>query len=113
MARIPSFSCKPGCSRCCGLVPFTTQEKAAATEKHPLIAWTKFGDGAWVPTKALDDFTCPFLRDHQCSIYSVRPTICRLFGAVDHPNLDCPEGCGPEVKISNQEASQILTAAGV
>jgi Fe-S-cluster containining protein len=51
---------------------------------------------------------CRFLLAGRCSIYSMRPAICRLFGAVDHPMLRCPHGCRPEKYLTDAESRAIL-----
>ncbi len=35
---------------------------------------------------------CPYLENGLCSVYDVRPTICRLYGAMG----ECPYGCQPK-----------------
>lgn len=44
--------------------------------------------------------------DHKCTIYSHRPTICRLYGLSE--KLKCPFGCIPTRTLSEQESHQIL-----
>ncbi len=111
MGAIPTFDCKPGCHGCCGLVPFSTKEKNAAAKLRPLEQWEPFLGGAWVPTSALATFTCPFVTKDGCGIYEARPMVCRLFGAVDHPNMICPEGCGPKRKISDARSRELIALA--
>ena len=36
--------------------------------------------------------TCPFYLEGRCSVYTVRPFTCRLFGHVDEASLTCPRG---------------------
>lgn len=108
--KIPSFSCKSGCHDCCGLVPFNDAERRSAAEKFPMEQWERFA-GSWFPKSAMHSFSCPFVRDNRCGIYDDRPTICRLFGTVDHPNMTCPHGCGPKKKISEKQSYRILDAA--
>jgi hypothetical protein len=40
------------------------------------------------------DYTCPALKDGRCSVYDVRPTLCRLWGVVE--DMPCPWGCVPD-----------------
>ena len=109
--KIPSFACKPDCHACCGLVPFTDSEKARVQVVRPLEQWEPFGNGSWVPRAALDTFRCPFVTSHGCGIYQDRPMVCRLFGAVDHPNMNCPMGCGPKRKLTDRQSRAILAGA--
>ena len=53
---------------------------------------------------------CSFLRDGRCTVYAVRPMICRLWG-IDE-TMPCPYGCVPEGgHISELQAIQFLRAA--
>lgn len=100
---IPKFDCKAGCDDCCGIVPFSLSEMIAASERHPLVAWEPFANGTYVSTSAASTLKCPF-SENGCKIYDIRPTICRLFGAVDHPRMTCPHECGPKKKLSDAQA---------
>lgn len=111
MTKIPSFTCKPGCHACCGPVPFSTAERDRVAAIRPMEQWEPFVDGSWIPAAALQTMSCPFLTKDGCGIYELRPTICRLFGAVDHPRLTCPHGCGPERKLSERQSREILARA--
>lgn len=105
---IPTFDCKLGCHDCCGLVPFSDAEKQAAMKRRPLEQWERFSAESWVPKAALDTFRCPFLTATGCGIYDDRPMVCRLFGAVDHPMMTCPKGCGPERKLSDVQSRALI-----
>lgn len=50
--------------------------------------------------------SCAALKDKRCSIYSVRPAICRLYGVAE--GLECPFACKPKKKLSKQEAHAII-----
>lgn len=110
MRPIPSFACESGCHVCCGPVHFSDAERARAATHRPLLSWTR-KDGRWVPTVALETHRCPFLGESGCTIYADRPTICRLFGAVE--DLRCPMGCGPKPRrmLSQAEAREHLEAS--
>lgn len=41
----------------------------------------------------------------KCTVYTVRPFICRLWGTT--PTLRCPEGCEPERWLTREEARDI------
>lgn len=90
--KIPTFDCKPGCSDCCGIVPFSIWEWGQVPHKDHAPGCLK----------------CPYVTADDCSIYPDRPMMCRLFGAVDRPMLTCPHGCGPERKLTEAEAQEIL-----
>lgn len=91
--RIPTFTCEPGCTDCCGPVPFSKWE------------WERIKDKRKGDIKTL---TCPYAVGGRCEIYEQRPLICRLFGAVDVETLRCPHGCGPERKLTKAEADEIM-----
>lgn len=57
-------------------------------------------------------YTCPALQDGQCSVYDVRPMICRVWGASE--DLVCPYGCRPEPgrrRLTSAETLALLDAA--
>lgn len=93
--RIPSFECIPGCTDCCGPVPFSRKEWANVDRKVHVDD---------------DCQTCPYADQKEnggCRIHNDRPILCRMFGAVDDPGLTCPHGRGPEVKLTKQEGDSI------
>jgi Fe-S-cluster containining protein len=99
--EIPNFACKPGCSECCGIAPIAPVEFANISE------WIAL-NGVETRLLTTDLLTCPYVVNDRCAIYPVRPTFCRLFGAVDDEMLRCPDG-GQEVRlISKVEADLIL-----
>jgi Fe-S-cluster containining protein len=109
--KIPTFTCKSGCHECCGIVPFSTAERDKAAAVRPLEQWEPFVNGSWVPTSALLTMKCPFVTGQGCAIYEDRPTVCRLFGAVDHPNMKCPMGCGPKRLMTDAQSREMIARA--
>ena len=94
--KIPSFQCKSGCHDCCGVILMSRVE------------WENIPDiGGYVKAKHPPDLTCRFLGIKDCRIYENRPTICRLFGAVDAVFLTCPHGCAPTFKLTNEQGREI------
>lgn len=91
--KIPQFKCIPGCTGCCGPVPFSKWE------------WKRIKDKRKGDIKTL---TCPYAVNGRCEIYDKRPLICRLFGAVDVDTLRCPYGCGPEKPLTKEDADKIM-----
>ena len=94
-AQIPTFDCKPGCSECCGVVPVSGIE----AESLPPIVEKKGKD-------------CQFISPFGCTVYENRPLMCRLFGAVNHRALTCPYGAGPELKLEDSKAREIVDMLG-
>lgn len=72
-----------GCGQCCSnFLPLSTKEVKEIwryVEKHHIRECRHFAPTA----KPIDDWTCPFLddtrRSDKCTIYEVRPEICREF----------------------------------
>lgn len=105
-ATIPVFKCVEGCTACCGPTMMSRLEmariiKADGRTKKQIEAHAaanvKSGGCA-----------CPFLNlQGKCGVYGVRPTICKAFGAVDHPRLKCPHAA-PEKLMSAAEFKAIL-----
>lgn len=104
--RIPAVDCIPGCTDCCGVIPFGTQEEAAAFGPFPLKR-THMG----IVSMALD---CPNSRAGNCRIHDKRPFVCRLFGTVDitavgssESRMVCPHGRKPVKPLTQQQASDL------
>lgn len=49
--------------------------------------------------------------DKRCSVYGLRPLICRLWGTVDTPRMRCPYGCTPTRWLSVAEADRLSREA--
>lgn len=92
-AKIPLVeNCKPGCTDCCGPVPFSIIE-AAKVKTTPGLA------------TCID---CKFGLHGKCDVYSNRPLMCRLFGAVDAPHLTCPHGAKSAKLLTVAEGNAIV-----
>ena len=92
---IPTFDCKDGCSDCCKAILVGKREWAAIVKRVGRPLYIK-----------QDVITCPLLKDGRCSVYDIRPTVCRLFGAVE--DLRCPRGCGPEKLLTHDQGAAIF-----
>lgn len=95
-ARLPMIKCQGKCQASCGPIGMSFAEHAR------MIAV----NGAPLPRANL---TCPFLSDGRCSVYAVRPMICRLWGLVKV--MRCPHGCLPDRWVGRDESYQFLDAA--
>ena len=87
--RIPSFSCKEGCTRCCDNWVQSAPEEAARCSGFDFC-----------------ERNCPKLTESGCSVYENRPLICRLFASSEL--MPCPYGFGPEKPLSAEETKEIL-----
>ncbi len=91
-AKIPRFKCIEGCTDCCGPVPWSSFELAAA--------------GLTAPPPERADKQCQFALKGGCEIHERRPLMCRLFGTVE--DLRCPHGRGPLQLLSVDEGHAIV-----
>lgn len=82
LAQISAVMCKKGCSNCCKspTVPFTEPELIGiswyATEKLKSPLRERVKQRLYDHNTSLE---CPFLVDDECSVYEMRPLICRQF----------------------------------
>ena len=94
-AEIPDAQCKGLCVEACGPIGMTRLEAAILLDTgrlNPELLYP-YGSGLMLAAPGL---VCPMLSDDgRCTVYAVRPAICRGFGAVDHPLMRCPHGCQP------------------
>lgn len=109
LSGLPTFKCKEGCYDCCGPVELSRLEytrcvkasgRTAEEVKQQMQSNLKQGI-----------YVCPLLNTEtkQCTVYAVRPAICRLFGVVKD-QLVCPHGYAPESSalLSDEQARAIL-----
>lgn len=97
---IPDFMCTNGCHECCQNfgVPSRTR-----TEGERIKAYLK--KNAMKPVKAQGN-TCPHLNKSGCTIYPVRPLICRLYGT--SPNYRCKMKVAPLRLLHEDEEAEIF-----
>ena len=101
--KVPALECKGLCHETCGPIPLTAMERERIEESigHPIGA-------------VGDDMTCPLLDDNnRCSVYALRPLICRMWGAEE--TMRCPHGCIPKRYLTMDEGGaliQEITAVG-
>ena len=91
--KVPRSHCTGQCVEACGTIALSKGEFDHLTkitgEKPHLV-------GA----------SCSLLKEGRCSEYRDRPLVCRLFGSVDDPALNCSFCDGP--KISKAAAWKLL-----
>ena len=105
--QVPKFTCKDGCTACCGAVPFSRAEKKLLVDsgqwevaRHKALTTDRRPTGSPL---------CPFASSEKgCEIYELRPLLCRLFGAVSDPILKCPHNCGPATMLDSETARKIF-----
>ena len=102
--RLPRIDCQRKCAISCGPIIVSAGEarrmREAAPERRPL---------------STTPVVCSYLTNNQrCSVYAVRPLICRVFGVVQR--MSCMHGCVPDRWLSDHEfvaiAAEIEAIAG-
>lgn len=98
--KIPSIKCAGKCAASCSAIECSTLEKRLIERRagRKLNADTK-------------DTTCSMLRNGRCTVYSLRPVICRLWGVVE--SMPCPHGCKPERVLGDREGIGLVIEAMV
>ncbi len=74
-----AFRCREACASCCHQQLSVRPVEAAAIQAH-LGGLPTDRRRALVPQAGATDDACVFLRDDRCTIYPVRPLICRTHG---------------------------------
>lgn len=109
LSELPTFQCKEGCYDCCGPVELSRLEYMRCIRASGRTA--REVRQQMQNNLKQEIYTCPLLdpEKKQCSVYAVRPAICRLFGVVKGELL-CPHGYAPEsaALISDEQARAIL-----
>lgn len=92
-AKVPKIECKGLCSNSCGPIPCSSVERKLVESR----AGKKLGT---------ERLTCTMLKGGRCTVYSVRPLICRVWGLT--PKLKCPHGCLPERYMTDAETMNLF-----
>lgn len=79
---IPNMQCDVGCEECCHVVGCNKKEY------EDVIRFAELRNIK--PVK--QGLKCPWFQNGGCSVYDERPTVCRLYGHVDSPQMRCPRG---------------------
>ncbi len=95
-ASLPKLKCQGKCQRSCGPILMSRVE------------WERIGDCLGLYPEGDASLVCPMLdrATGRCSVYLIRPLICRLWGMVR--KMRCPWGCRPERWVSDKEARELL-----
>src|SRR6185436_11709101 len=90
--QLPKVQCRGLCQEACGPIACSTAEAEIMRRQSgkPLSFDARSG-------------RCNYLNDAgRCSVYPVRPFVCRIFGASE--KLPCVWGCKPAVPLMSEEA---------
>lgn len=103
--EIPEGFCQGKCFETCGPIFMSNIEKSIIIE---FLGHDPFFTPEYIIANAdnLACLTCPLLVDNRCSIYDIRPLICRLYGAVE--NLKCSFGCKPKRFLTHKESVKLI-----
>ena len=110
--QIPSFTCKDHCSECCGPIRWAAIEDLNIRRylaEHGMDYITRQLEPRAVIMALVgrdsSGITCPYVVNDRCSIYPVRPLVCRLQGIYPE-KLPCPF-ITPAKIISKKEVDKI------
>jgi hypothetical protein len=94
--QIPASSCPSGCGKCCGIL------YPSESEISNIKTWLKKRNREYIDFNMTIGLDCPYLsKDKSCSIYPVRPFLCRILGV--SADLPCPLKLNkPERTINHQ-----------
>jgi hypothetical protein len=95
-ARLPTVACQGKCAVACGPVPMTTFEAVRLRRADPRHRWPMVNTSARC---------CYLTAADRCSVYAVRPLICRVWGIVKR--MSCMHGCTPDRWMSDAEFVEI------
>lgn len=108
--KLPKLNCKGLCTQSCSLIKIGKLERARIEKVVGYDAFIK--DENFLETvmsMKQEDWACSLLKEGKCSIYRIRPLICRLFGLVK--KMACPFGCVPSRWLSDEEGRKFLIKA--
>jgi hypothetical protein len=96
--QIPRIDCQGLCHDSCGPIETSIRERTRIEQES--------GKQLTCGVKA----SCTMLdKDRRCSVYAIRPMICRLWGVVE--SMPCPYGCKPERYLSDAESYRLIAEA--
>lgn len=107
-AKLPKIKCQKKCTQACGPILMSTAEKKIIVKrvgKDP-FADIKMPMDEESYVKNFTCLSCPLLKDGECTVYDIRPAVCRLFGLVK--KMECPHGCKPDRWVTDKEAHKLL-----
>ncbi|PZG03838.1 YkgJ family cysteine cluster protein [Nonomuraea aridisoli] len=106
-AQVPQPDCKGLCADSCGPIDMHPRERQRARERGVTIP---HHDDALDQMERDGTYSCPALQNDRCSVYEVRPMICRLWGAVEA--MPCEHGCRPDNGLlSDGDGVELLRAS--
>lgn len=107
--RIPELDCIGKCTESC------TEFRVYPAEELEIKQYCIDNDIPFTPFLKNEDLRlkiingcdqCKYLKNDKCSIYPVRPVICRLWGNTGI--MKCEFGCKPETYLTHDEAQELV-----
>lgn len=110
--QIPPITCKGLCHRSCGIILLQQAELDRIVDAAGPVPVKRTPPGGLEGHQHDDTLTCPLLVRRRCSVYALRPLICRLWGVVKGVHgMRCPHGCRPKRWLSDAEARALIDQA--
>lgn len=108
-AAIPRIECRKRCAGSCTVIPLHRVELVKLRTQAPKAEARTYvvAPEVRVLTTTADGH-CPLLRFKECTVYEVRPLICRLYGVAE--GMSCVHGCKPERMLLREEAHVLMEA---
>jgi Fe-S-cluster containining protein len=92
-AELPRVACRGLCTVACGAVPMVRAEAARLPQADPRRR---------LPMVVAETRRCVYLSPvGRCSVYDVRPLICRVWGVIKR--MSCHHGCLPDRWLSDHD----------
>jgi len=108
------MTCKGKCTQACGLIPLERlelEEIRRRLGRRFQEKWLRSGEAYGVEFMlGTDELECPLLVDGKCSVYDIRPLICRLYGVA--AGMRCQHGCECTRVMSDVEAKALIKKVG-
>jgi Fe-S-cluster containining protein len=103
--------CLTGCGKCCGPVPWSPAELERVASRIPPGTLSRPApSGPTEMVMLINPVTggCAMLdAEKRCTVYEARPLMCRMFGAVAGPGLECPFGARAGRPLSDRKAGAL------
>lgn len=106
---LPTIACKGLCENSCTAISMSTLEDARIGMRGvDMPDKDAMRLDLEVANRNGEKYRCPALVDGQCSVYDVRPMICRVWGVAE--SLPCEYGCQPDPGYLSDDATFMLLA---
>lgn len=110
--QVPAMDCRGLCTDSCGPIDASPAERAILASRGIDLPTIAPGQLARWAAGFEEPPACPALdATGDCTVYDVRPLICRMWGAIDP--MPCPYGCEPAGgRLSHDTARSLLARLG-